>query len=127
MVERVNGEGDPKRSRSGRRSAAALVGGRRGLSLIELLVVVVIIAVLAAVAVPVYRSTEQTARDRVDEANVKILDSATLQWVLADEGNDPRRETTATLKPKLAPYLTDWPVSPNGKAYALDGGQWRTD
>jgi len=75
----VNREGDPKRSRSGRRSAAALAGARRGFSLVELLVVVVVIAVLMAIAVPVYRSTEQTARDRVDEANVKILDSATLQ------------------------------------------------
>jgi len=47
--------------------------------------------------------------------------------VLADEGNDPRRESTATLAPELAPYLQDWPVSPNDKAYVLDGGQWRTD
>ena len=60
--------------------------------------VVIIIAVLLAIAVPVFNSTQQKARDRTDEANVKILNSATLQWVLANEANDPRDYETDTLR-----------------------------
>ena len=98
---------------------------RDGFSLVELLMVLSIIAVLVAIVVPIYNSTVQTARDRTDEANIKILNSATLQWMLADKSNDPRNETKDTLKPKLADYLMEWPVSPNNKAFVLDNGLWK--
>jgi len=90
--------------------------------------VVIIIAVLLAIAVPVFNSTQQKARDRTDEANVKILNSATLQWVLANEANDPRDYETDTLKPELAGYLLEWPKSPNdGKEYVLENGLWKVE
>jgi len=98
---------------------------RDGFALVELLTVLIIIAVLVAIAVPVYNSTQQTARDNVDEANVRILNSATLQWVLADENNDPRDYETGTLKTELADYLSGWPDSPNEKDYELNAsGMW---
>jgi len=85
-----------------------------------LFTVLIIIAILVAIAVPLYNSTQQTARDRVDEANVRILNSATLQWVLADNANDPRGMETDVLKPEILVYLSGWPNSPNEKEYKLD-------
>ena len=98
---------------------------RDGFALMELLTVLIIIAVLVAIAVPIYNSTVQTAKDRIDEANVKILNSATLQWMLEDKNNDPRNETTDSLKFKLTGYLMEWPVSPNNKVFVLDNGLWK--
>lgn len=101
----------------------------KGFSLIELVAVMVIIAILVAIAIPIYNSSQQTARDKTDEANVKILNSATLPWVLADEGNDPRDYETETLKSELdGIYIVNWPVSPNSKNYVLDeNGLWKVE
>ncbi|MEW6459327.1 MAG: prepilin-type N-terminal cleavage/methylation domain-containing protein [Bacillota bacterium] len=112
--------------RGGRRSLRG--DCRRGFTLAELLTVVFVIAVLLAIAVPIYGGIQQTARDRVDEANVRILNSATLQWVLEDDANDPRTHTTESLKGIIKGYLiTDWPESPNGKKYVLDNGLWKAE
>lgn len=102
---------------------------RSGFALVELLTVLIVIAILVAIAVPLYNSTQQTARDRADEANVRILNSATLQWMLADEANDPRGEgvDAVFLETELkGNYVMEWPVSPNDKTYKLDEvqGYW---
>lgn len=99
-----------------------------GFALLELMIVVVIIAILIGIALPIYASSVQTVKDRTDEANVRILNSATLQWMMAAEGNNPKTETTASLRVKLAGYVQSWPVSPNGKNYVLgNDGIWGTN
>ncbi len=100
----------------------------KGFALPELMAVLIIIAVLVSIAVPIFASSVQNARNRADEANVRILNSATLQWMMADEGNNPKAENTASLRGKLAgPYVQGWPVSPNGKSYVLVNGIWETN
>ncbi|RYD04355.1 hypothetical protein N752_13355 [Desulforamulus aquiferis] len=99
----------------------------RGFVFTELLVVLIIIAILVAIAVPFYSSAKQTSRDRVDQANIKILNSATLQWMLSDENNDPRGPgiNTDSLKEQLeGVYIMEWPTSPNNNSYILRNGQW---
>ncbi len=96
-----------------------------GFSLLEILAVLVIIAVLVGIAIPIYASTQQAVKDTADDANVRILNSATLQWMMADEDNNSKVETTASLRPKLAGYLAEWPVSPNGYSYGLENGVWK--
>jgi prepilin-type N-terminal cleavage/methylation domain-containing protein len=49
-----------------------------GFVLVELMTVLIIIAVLAAISVPIYDLILQTIRNRTDEANARILNSATL-------------------------------------------------
>jgi type IV pilus assembly protein PilA len=114
-------------SNNNRRRMTIYFNRREGFTFVELMIVVTIIAVLVAIAVPIYESTIHMVRERTDDANVRILNSATLQWVLANDTNDPRNETTETLEPELAPYLMEWPVSPNGKAYVLDDGLWKVE
>lgn len=109
-----------------KKTSKSIVYNKNGFSLIELTVVLIIIAILVAIAVPIYQSSQQAARDRVDEANVRILNSATLQWILEDETNDPRNMNTGSLKIELeGKYVNEWPVSPNGKTYELSTeGLW---
>lgn len=92
---------------------------------LELMIVLSIVILLVALAIPIFLSAVQTARDQVDEANLRILNSATLQWLLADEANDPLKLETWQLQAELTgKYLEGWPVSPNNKRYELEQGQW---
>lgn len=99
-----------------------------GFALVELLTVLVIIAILVAIAVTIYNSTQQTARDRADEANVRILNSATLQWMLENKDNDPRNISGEDLEDIIIDrFVKEWPKSPNSnKDYDLDEdkGYW---
>lgn len=99
----------------------------RGFTLIELMVVVAIIAIITTFAIPIYNTTIQMTEGRVDVANIRILNSATYQWMLKAKENDPRKESTETLKTKLSTFLVEWPQSPNGKTYKLENGQWKVE
>ncbi len=96
-----------------------------GLSLIELITGLVIIGIVVSIAILVYDGTQVRARERADEANVRILNSSTLQWMLDDESRDPREYDTASLKSELeGSYISDWPDSPTGSDYVLAEGRW---
>jgi prepilin-type N-terminal cleavage/methylation domain-containing protein len=52
----------------------------KGFTLVELMVVVAIIGILVAIAVPIYINNTNAARIAADQANLRILNSATLQY-----------------------------------------------
>ena len=54
---------------------------------LELMIVLSIVILLVALAIPIFLSAVQTARDQVDEANLHLRCHA--QWLLADEANKP--------------------------------------
>lgn len=61
----------------------------KGFTLVELMVVVVIIGILVAIAVPVYSSSTKTAERRAVEANLRTIDSAIMQFQVANDGTSP--------------------------------------
>lgn len=104
---------------------------RKGFSLIELMAVLLIISVLISIAIMVFREgqPQETARDRVDIANVRALNGATTIWVVEDPyTHNPRDHTTASLRAIIEDYLImGWPESPTGRDYILQDGQWVLD
>jgi len=78
-----------------------------------------------SIAILVYDGTQASARQRADEANVRILNSATLQWMLDSEDRDPREYNTEGLRSEIEDtYVMGWPESPTGADYALSEGRW---
>ena len=56
--------------------------GRRGFTLIEIMIVVLIIAVLLAIAIPNFMKARDTSRTKACVANLRQIDTARMQWAM---------------------------------------------
>lgn len=75
---------------------------KKGFTLAELLIVVAIIAVLVAIAIPVFTSQMEKAREAVDAANLRAAYAEVMANALTDGG-------TATVNPvKQTQTKADW-------------------
>lgn len=68
---------------------------RKGVTLIELLIVVLILAALSAIAIPRISQSATKAKSKACETNIDIINSA-IELYNADEGTYPPNLTTIT-------------------------------
>jgi len=91
---------------------------RKGVTLIELLIVVLILAALAAIAIPRISQSAQNANIRACETNIQVLNSAIEMYAADNDGTYP----SALGDLNNATYFPDGlPTCPiTGGAYTLD-------
>jgi type IV pilus assembly protein PilA len=88
---------------------------KKGVTLIELLVIVVILGIIAAVAIPMVVSNLEEAQKSVDDQNKAIIQDAVNRY-MAKEGEVP-------VEGDLVPdYLSQYPKpTTDGKKFTIDG------
>ena len=90
---------------------------RKGLTLIELLIVVIILGALAAIAVPRMSSSATTAKKRACQTNQGTINSQIeLYYANSTDGSWPTLSTFIT----DANYFPDTPTCPSGGTYSMD-------
>jgi len=90
--------------------------GKRGFTLVEIMIVVAIIGLLATIAVPNFINARETAQENACIANLKQIDGGKALWAM--DNNQP---STAT--PIWANLVTDYiqvqPTCPSGGTYTI--------
>ncbi len=95
-----------------------MIRNEKGFTLIELMVVVLIIGILVAVAIPVFGSAAENARDKSCIANMRTIAGAVSQYN-AEWNTDTA--TMAQLTGGTDPFLKSTPNDPHGAySYAID-------
>jgi prepilin-type N-terminal cleavage/methylation domain-containing protein len=63
--------------------------GKKGFTLVEIMIVVGVIAVLLSMAIPAFVEMRTRANARICIANLKRISLAKEMWAVANTGNDP--------------------------------------
>jgi type II secretion system protein G len=90
---------------------------RKGLTLIELLIVVIILGALAAIAIPRITTSATTAKQNACTTNVDTLNTS-IEMYKMDKGSYPATLATVTGDPNYFP--DNAPVCPFGTPYVYN-------
>lgn len=90
----------------------------KGFTLAELLIVVAIIAVLVAIAIPVFTSQLEKAREATDKANLRAAYAEQMTWILTWDGTATPTAITVNVKQTQENWQSD---GNNAKTKIADG------
>lgn len=92
---------------------------KRGVTLIELLIVVVILAALAMIAIPRISQSADNAKQNACDTNIDVINSAIEMYHVDNDGTWPAALTDVT---GSTTYFPDGaPACPLGGTYSMDG------
>lgn len=77
---------------------------QKGFTLVELMVVIAILGVLAALVVPKFTSSTDSAKDAKLKADLRTIDGAIVQYYAANT-----KYPTTDYVNELKPYIQNWP------------------
>lgn len=103
-----------------------LLKSQKGFTLVELMVVLVIIAILVAIAIPLYAGTQNNARTRACDANIRIINGAIAQYY-AEHSAYPQAGVAGVWDLVNAGLLKEFPECPHEDGNPDDDNDYEID
>ena len=92
--------------------------GRKGFTLVEIMIVVLIIGILLAIAVPNFIKARETSRSKSCVANLKQIEAAKEQWCMDFKQAATASPGTGDLY-GTTNYVKNTPSCPSGGTYSI--------